>query len=226
MKKEIVVVIPAYNPNEKLIEVVKDLKNNEYENIVVVNDGSKDLDIFNKIEKDVIILNHEENKGYGRAIKTGIKYAEENFKDTKGVINVDADGQHVIEDINNLYSKFIENPQSLIIGSRILKRKNVPFKSKIGNMIMTKILEKKTKRKIEDTQTGLRIIPKKYLKDFLKIKGERYEFTIQIIIYCIKNNIKILEVPIQSIYFDNNKKSSFRLIKDSLIVYKAIKKAF
>ena len=224
--KKVVIVIPAYNPDGHLEKLICDLKEQEYEKIVVVNDGSEKTEIFNKIKEKVILLNHEKNQGCGRATKTGLAYVEERFKGTLGAITVDADGQHVIEDINKVYEKFLEYPEKMILGSRALEKEKTPLRSRLGNRMITKMLKKKTKRIIRDTQSGLRAIPKKYLQDFQNIQGERYEFIIQSVIYCIKNNIEIVEVPIQSIYHNKNKGSHFRTFKDSKMIYQALKNAF
>lgn len=224
--KKVVIVIPAYNPDDRLEKVICDLKSQEYVDIVVVNDGSKINEVFNKIEDKVILLKHEINKGQGRAVKTGLDYVKKHFLKTKGVITVDADGQHVIEDINKVYEKFLQYPEKMIIGSRNFKKENTPFRSRLGNKLITRMLEKRTKKVIQDTQTGLRVIPNKYFDDIQKIEGERFDFAIQFIIYCIKNDIEIIEVPIQSIYFDKNRGSHYRPIKDSKIIYKSLKDAF
>lgn len=226
MEKNVVIVIPAYNPNSHLENIIRDLKESGYRKIVVVNDGSKTKEIFYKIKEEVMVLNHEKNKGYGRALKTGLSYIDEHFPETLGAITVDADGQHAIEDINKVYEKFLEYPEKMIMGIRRLGKDNTPLKSRLGNKIIAQMVKKKTKKNIQDTQTGLKAIPKEYLKIFKIIEGDRYEFTIQVLIYCIKHNIEMIEVPIQTIYYDKNKTSYFKPIKDSIMIYKALKKAF
>lgn len=222
MKNNIVVIIPAYNPDEKIYEILKDLKTNEYTKIIVINDGSKSTEIFEKIEEDVTIITHEKNEGKGQALKTGFQYVLDNFNDIIGVITVDADGQHLIQDINKIYKKIVKDTDSVILGSRNLKDKNVPFRSKIGNLTFSKILEKRTKIKITDTQTGLRAIPIQYLKDFINIKGKRFEYETNMILTCLKNNIKIIEENIESVYIDNNKSSNYKIIKDSIKICNSI----
>lgn len=225
MKDNIAIIIPAYNPDKELEKIVQDLQEFEYTNIVVVNDGSKSKDIFNNITNKVIVLQHEKNKGKGRALKTGIEYCQKNMKNIIGVITIDADGQHIIKDINNVYKTFEKKSESLILGVRNFKNKNVPFKSKIGNKLATFILQLKTKQKIKDTQTGLRAIPSKYLKVlYEKVEGERFEYEINSLLYFIKNKVNIEEVTIDTIYFDHNKGTKYKPIKDSIKIYNIIKK--
>ena len=224
MKEDIVVIIPAYNPDEKLIQVIKDLEQNEYVNIVVVNDGSNDIQIFERIKNKAIIIKHETNQGQGRAVKTGIRYVLDNCKNIRGIITMDADGQHRVEDLNNLYKEFSKNDDIIILGSRDFLKKNVPLRSKIGNIIISKMLAKKTNVYVKDTQTGMRIIPEKYLKQFEEIKGERFEFAICSIIYFIKNNVPFKELPIQSVYIDGNSSSHYKPIRDSIKIYRLMHK--
>lgn len=97
---KIVILIPALNPNRKLIDLVQDLKRENLNNIIVIDDGSHEesQSIFLGLQKsNVVIYKHEENMGKGQAIKTGItKVVKE---DVIGVITVDADGQHGASDV-------------------------------------------------------------------------------------------------------------------------------
>lgn len=222
MKNDVSIIIPAYNPDEKLINLVKELKKNKYDKIIVVDDGSFDLGIFRNLKKSVVVLHHRHNKGKGRALKTGFEYCLEKFDDITGIITVDADGQHTIEDVNKVYREFQLNRKKVILGSRNLVLKEVPIKNKIGNKIINKMIGNKFKIKIKDTQTGLRAIPIKRIKHLKQIKGERFEYETNMIIECIKRNIKIIEVPIKTIYLDKNRRSNFKTITDSVKICKTV----
>lgn len=221
MKSEVVIVIPAYNPDNNLIKIVEDLKKNMFYNIIVVNDGSTTSQIFKEI-KDVIILNHTINRGKGEALKTAFNYIRNSNEKIIGVITVDADGQHCIDDINKVYREFEENQDSVILGSREFCDKEMPWKSKVGNKIINILFSKNTGRKLKDTQTGLRAIPYKYLPEIADVRGSRYEYETNVLMYCIEKNIKIREINILSIYINNNKKSSFRAISDSIKIAKSL----
>lgn len=216
MKENIVIIIPAYNPSRELINLIDNLIQNKYEKVIVINDGSKKTEIFNNLGEKVIILEHKKNLGKGVALKTGMKYCLEKFQDIEGIITVDADGQHLIEDINKLNNKFKHNKNCVILGSRNFSDKEVPLKSKIGNLIFRNLLEKKEKIKINDTQTGLRAIPAKYIESLINIKGERFEYETNMILYFIKNNVNILEEEIKTVYINKNRLSNYRSILDSI----------
>ena len=215
MKKDVVIIIPSYNPDYNLINVEKELRKNEYSNIVIVNDGSYSDDIFKSLENNAIILTHSINMGKGEALKSAFKYCINNFDDIKGVITLDDDAQHEIEDVNNIY---LNTNNNVILGSRNFNDGKIPLKSKIGNKCTSKIIKLFTGIKINDTQTGLRFIPYKYLKDFINIDGKGFEYETNMILYSLKNNINIEEIPIYTFYLENNIKSIFHPVKDSIAI--------
>lgn len=186
-----VVVIPAYEPDYRLENLISSLKKEKNLKLIVVNDGSSSDDVFNKIKDESVIF-------------------------------ADADGQHSSDDIIKL--SLLDDNFSLIIGTRDFNLKHVPFSSKFGNRITSLIVYNKTKKYIKDTQSGLRLIPYKYIKDIINLEGSRYEYEINILLYFLKNDISIKEIPITTIYeTKKNETSHYRCIKDSLRIYKIIK---
>ena len=106
MRNEVVVIIPAYNPDDKLFMGLQKIIDKGFSKIIVVNDGSKEecCQIFEKVslllqKVQGVILKHSVNLGQGRAYKTAFNYYLEHFSDTIGVIQCDADGQHHIDDV-------------------------------------------------------------------------------------------------------------------------------
>ncbi len=219
--EKIVVLIPAYNPTEDLIPLTDELLSNGFR-VLVVNDGSNETTskIFKRLNENVVFIEHEINKGKGQALKTGFEYIHKNIP-CEGVVTADADGQHLLKDIINVGNTLIENPKDLIIGSR-KQDKSMLFRSRLGNTITRFVFKTVTGTKVYDTQSGLRGIPYSYLQDFLKIEGSRYEYEINVLLYCSKNKIKIKEIEISTVYIDNNSASSFKVVKDSVKIYKCI----
>jgi len=221
MQKNIFVLIPAYEPTEKLIELSKELKKHNL-NIIVINDGSNSdyNKIFEKTKKYALVLQHEINKGKGAAIKTGLQYINDNNKDYI-VATVDCDGQHSVKDTLRLieYSKLHHN--ELVLGKR-LRNKKIPLRSRIGNGITRFIYKITTGLDVYDTQTGLRTFTDKLVPTMLNIKGERFEYEMNVLLECARNNIKIKEIDIETIYINNNSGSHFNPLKDSFEIYKEI----
>lgn len=224
MKKDVAIVIPAYNPGKSLEKVTKQLLSAEFENIVVVNDGSKERRTFRSISNNIYLVSHNINCGKGIALKSGFECCQKNFQNIIGIITVDADGQHSIDDVEKMYKELKNNPTSLILGSRNFNQKNIPFKSKIGNTVISRIFENKTGLKLQDTQTGLRAIPIQYIPDLIELKGSRYEYETNMLLYFTNKNIPIIEKTIATIYEKNNKHSHFKAFTDSILICKAIRK--
>jgi len=215
----IVILIPALNPNRNIINVVKDLNENGLFNIIVVNDGSNEeneqyFEIL-KNEFNIKVYKHEKNLGKGQALKTGIKtLLNENID---GVITVDADGQHLGKDVKKVAEKL--GSEKIVFGERSFKKtKNVPFASKIGNCFSSLYLKLLTGIYLEDTQTGLRGIPKKYFELALKIDGDRFDYEMNFLKFICQKKMKIDTVEIETVY--ENRIRNFKIIRDSVIVYK------
>lgn len=217
------ILIPAYNPSENLIMLVSDLVKNNFDNIIVINDGSKleCNDIFKKVsDLGSIVLNHAVNQGKGRAIKTGVNYILNEYDETmiEGIITVDADGQHEVKDISKVSKSMISNKESFILGVREFG-KDIPFRSYIGNVITRHVFRFLTGIKVTDTQTGLRAIPEIYLKKLMNIEGERYEYEINMLLEFNDISCEFVEVPISTIYINDNESSHFNPIVDSFKIY-------
>lgn len=220
---KIILLIPAYNPPTKLIQFTKNLLSSGFHKIIIVNDGSteKHNSIFNEIKNlNITLLVHEKNQGKGQALKTGFNYCINNFENFTGLITADADGQHAIEDIINIANQITEN--EIILGKRLFKTKYVPFKSKLGNYLSRKAISIVSKQPIYDTQTGLRFIPANKLKEFSILPGKKFEYETNMLLYAKQFGLKIREIPIKTIYIDENKNSNFKPLKDGFIIYKSI----
>jgi glycosyltransferase involved in cell wall biosynthesis len=218
-----VILIPAYNPDEKLKNVIEDMISANIANIVVVNDGSSSdsQNIFESISKyeSVNVINHSVNQGKGRALKTGLDYIRNHFSNYGGVVTVDADGQHAVEDIIKVATKLSENRDHLILGVRDFSTDNIPLRSRFGNNLTKAIVKFTLGLTITDTQTGLRGIPFSLIDTFINVKGERYEYEMNMILECKRNNIKLEEVSINTIYIEENESSHFNPIIDSIRIY-------
>jgi len=224
MKKAI--LIPAYEPDFRLNTLIDDL-NTEISDtiIIVVNDGSKPecLAFFDKAshQANTVVLTHPINQGKGRALKTALEYCEHQ-KDLEFFVTVDADGQHQPKDIFHVLEASQKHPEALILGSRSFDEHQVPLKSMLGNKITRLITSYLIGQKITDTQTGLRAFGRCAMEKFLKVPGDRYEYEMNMLLYCGKLNIPIEEVVIETIYIDDNASSHFNPLLDSIRIYRQI----
>jgi dolichol-phosphate mannosyltransferase len=195
---------------------------------MVINDGSspKHHHIFREIEKrpHCKVIHHQSNKGKGAALKTGIKAILAENSNLLGCITVDADGQHLPEDIVHVAEVFEKDSQALVLGCRDFSSEDVPPKNKMGNVITRTIYKLFTNKSVSDTQTGLRAIPLNMMKLFQDLPGEHYEFEMNMLFQAAKEDMPMKEVAIQTVYIDQNRTSHFKPFMDSIRIYKEILK--
>jgi len=217
------VLIPAYKPDERLLVLVRRLHEETDFRIIVVNDGSgREFDnVFCALPDYCILLAHDVNRGKGCAMKTGFRHILDHFPGSGGVVVVDADGQHLLEDIQNVCRESAAHPDSLIIGTRRFTGK-VPFRSRFGNTLTKYVFALASGVKLSDTQTGLRVIPLGVLPLMISLAGERYEYEMNMLLKAAEAGIPMREVFIETVYLDNNKSSHFHVVRDSIKIYGVI----
>ena len=220
-----IVVIPAYEPDEKLLGVLRDFTEQTAYPVIVVNDGSSDAcrPVFDAVRafERVTLLTHDVNRGKGAAMKTAFAYIGEHYPASEQVITVDADGQHLVKDAVRVAETLNAHPDALVLGSRRFTG-NVPFKSRSGNAITRAVFRFTTGVRVYDTQTGLRAFSASRIPEMLALSGDRYEYEINQLVYCTKNDIDIVEEWIETVYIEENKSSHFHAVRDSFRIYKIL----
>lgn len=227
-KENCIVIIPMYNPDDKSKLVIDGIIESGFTKIVVVNDGS-DAEhqapfLYAKSKSECTVLVHEVNKGKGRALKTAFEYVLKNEPDAKAVVTVDGDNQHKANDVLKCVSLWSENSDSIILGCRNFSKEDIPLRSRFGNKMTSFVFRFFCGLKISDTQTGLRVIPTKYLELMNEVEGDRYEYETNMLLTMKKKKISYLEQTIETVYIDDNETSHFNPILDSLKIYKVILK--
>jgi glycosyltransferase involved in cell wall biosynthesis len=219
---KVTALVPAYNPSKELLSLVNALSRSDFSAIVVVNDGcNRECDpIFAAVEKvdKVILLRHAVNLGKGAALKTGLNHVYCYFADHIGVVTIDADGQHLIEDSLKVAEELKKYPESLIMGVRNFGN-DVPWRSKLGNTITKYLFGLLMGKKLADTQSGLRGIPRSFIPSLLKIGSNGYEFELDMLLACKYTYRQIVERPITTVYIDKNRSSHFNPFIDSMKIY-------
>lgn len=220
---DIPVIIPAYEPEDKLIALLNALQQAGILHVVVVDDGSGEQyeTIFAQAAAidNCTVLYHAVNLGKGRALKTAFNHCLRAFGETPGCVTADSDGQHTPADILACMRKLWENPEMLILGCRDFDAPSVPTRSAFGNKCTRKVFRYLLGLSVSDTQTGLRAIPAFFMKELMQVKGERFEYETNMLIETKNLSIPILEVPVETVYIEENKTSHFNPIKDSVRIY-------
>ena len=155
VKKNKIALVPAYKPDNTIIDVITGLNKNGFK-IIVVDDGSGSdyRDVFARASEFAEVVELSENCGKGAALKAGTQYIKENFKPPYTVLTIDADGQHRVEDACRIADISVKNPDKLIIGKRNLNFEGTPLRSKVGNNITHFGFRQATLRHLNETQTG------------------------------------------------------------------------
>ena len=217
------IVIPSYEPDEKLPRLLGELKEAGFQNIVLVDDGSGEgfVHFFDQAKEQYgcRVLHHAVNQGKGRALKTAFNYCLQEFAGAVGVITADSDGQHSPECILACVDALLAHPDALVLGCRCFEGEDVPARSEFGNKCTRAVMKYLTGITVSDTQTGLRGIPAFFMERLLMVKGERFEFETNMLLETKERKIPIVEVPIRTIYIEENRTSHFNPIKDSVKIY-------
>lgn len=231
--EQVPIVIPSYEPDDRLITLLHDLDSKGMGPVIIVNDGSdtKYDSLFKEAESIIAkrggkFISYQPNQGKGHALKTAFAYIKDNMPEAIGCVTADSDGQHSPDCIASLIEALKQNRNSLILGVRTFNKKEIPWKSWAGNTITIKVFSYVSGLKVSDTQTGLRGIPRNFMIELIDCKGERFEYEIQMLLECA-GKYDLVEIPIKTIYDSKeNHQSHFNPWKDSVRIYKILLKKF
>ena len=219
------VVIPAFDPDAGILQIVEAVAATRPEAVVVIDDGSPadKADRFRGLKglERVVVLRHERNRGKGMAIKTGLRYVLKHNPNAVGAVTMDADGQHTLEDMLKVGSALVREKHSLVMGVRRFGRE-VPLRSRVGNVVTKTVFNFATGMSLIDTQTGLRAIPMSLVPPLLQVASSRYEFDLDMLFLALRMDIPLRSVDIQTVYIDRNRSSHFRPVKDSMRIYRRL----
>lgn len=193
------VIIPLYNEENTIKNVIQKIPKYDNLEIIVVDDGSTDSSI-EKVkdlkEKDqrISICKHKQNIGYGQAILTGFKKAKGDI-----VVTLDSDGQHAPKDIFKLIKPIIENEADVVIGSRYLGDcyYMVPFYTQMGEILIKLVLWFLFGINVGNNQSGFRAFRKEVLPYFHDLRNRGMGLTTEILFQSGLKNMRVKEVPIK-----------------------------
>ena len=226
-----VILIPSLEPDERLPAYIQKLADSGFGHIVVVDDGSSESyqEIFRRIgdiDPRVQVLHHDVNHGKGVALKTGYKWIQEHLPEISGVITADADGQHTVPDCVHLAEELEKGTRALYLGSRDFSLPNVPPKSRTGNRFTSVLFFLLYGKWLQDTQTGLRAFRKEDLQFMIDVEGERFEYEMNVLIACARNDLPMIPITIETVYENENKGTHYHPFRDSMRIFKVIIRGF
>lgn len=225
-KHKTYVILPAYNEATRIQPVIEEIARKGY-NMVIVNDGSSDntLDVIKESQRkypnNIYIYSHIINRGVGVAMQTGfdavLRY------NPKYIINMDSDGQHSAEDLDNVLEPLVSGRAQAVIGVRPLK--DMPLSRNFANAVMNFLTKIFYKVDVSDSQTGFRGITIDALRK-ININARGYLISSEFIREVNDNNIPFEEVPIQTIYTPETQAKGTNVVEAFKIFVQMIKHQF
>ena len=214
-----IILIPAYEPDLRLVSLVRSLGAHLPDvGILVVDDGSGPAydGVFEVTETaGATLIRLPANRGKGVALKTGFAWVLENAPG-ESVVCADCDGQHTPTDIARVAERI--TPETMVLGGRRFTG-NVPARSRLGNSVSRRLFRLVTGSAVHDTQTGLRGYPADLVDWLTSVPGERFEYEFTLLLQARGAGVSIEEIEIETIYLDENASSHFRPVRDSLRIY-------
>lgn len=218
------IVIPARNESQKIGEVISKIQKEGFQKIIVVDDGSTDETFQIAETKGAKVLKHIINRGAGAATFTGIQAAL--LKGAEVIVTLDADGQHSPEDLQNLIQPILTKKADVVIGSRLIHKKNMPVMRRLFNYIGNFVTWMLFGLWVSDSQSGFKAFSREAATQ-IELKTSGYEFCSEMIREIKIKHLRYLEVPIQTHYseysmrkgqsFSNGIKTFWKLLLRSLM---------
>ena len=195
-KYNIFIVIPAYNEGAVIKSVIREVKRQGYNHIIVVDDGSSDDTYLRAKKEGVVALRHILNRGKGAAVKTGIEAAK--ILGANIIVTLDGDGQHDAKDIPIVLDK-IKKKYDVVLGSRFLKKNKIPPFKVVANFLGNFITWIVYGIWVNDSQSGFRAYSKRAFS-LMDTTHDRYEYDSEIIREIARNELRYIEIPIRVRY--------------------------
>jgi glycosyltransferase involved in cell wall biosynthesis len=210
--QDVVVVMPTYNNDRTLCDVITKVRAGGCR-LIVVDDGSTDgtAEILSRFD-DITVLTHPKNSGKGRALKNGLLKAKE--LSYRYAITIDADGQHFPEDIPAFIEEMTKTPDHILVGARNLTAENMPAENTFANRFSNFWFKLETDIRLEDTQSGFRMYPLKCVGT-MKHYTSKYEFELEMLVFAAWKGVNIRNIPVR-VYYPPAKErvSHFRPMRD------------
>jgi glycosyltransferase involved in cell wall biosynthesis len=213
------VIIPAYREEKHVGDIVRRTRQ-QLDHVLVVDDGSSDKTAQRARDAGAEVIVHNQNRGKGEAIKTGLRH----WLDRQFVhaIILDADGQHLPEEIDRFIAAAASAVgPSFFLGNRMKNLTGMPFVRRIVNRYMSNQISRVCGQKIPDTQCGFRMLDRQLIPELLG-GMERFDYETEMLIIASRQGYRIESVPITTVYSDEV--SNIRPVSDTLRFLKLMRR--
>lgn len=201
----VLIVVPAFNEEKMIRNVIDDLKKHGYSNIVVIDDGSTDQTGSKAKGANVKVFRHLVNRGLGAGLGTGFEFAVQSNPDV--LVTFDSDGQHQARDLKKLIEPIALGKSDVVIGSRFHDFKSIPVSRKVVNYIGNFATFALYGIWTTDSQSGLRAFSKKAYTN-INLITDRMEVSNEFFREIRSKKLRFTEVPIEAIYTQYSLKGS------------------
>jgi len=222
-----IILIPAYEPGDSLVRIVRELRDDSPWSIVlVVDDGSGPAyaPVFAAARaQGAEVIGYARNRGKGYALKTGFRHVLAHYPD-EAVVTADSDGQHRVADVVRVAERVSaqgDGPPAIVLGGRRFAGE-VPLRSRFGNAVSRVAFRLAAGLSISDTQTGLRGFSAGTLPWLLAVQGDRFEYETRMLLATPEAGIGIDQIDIDTVYLEHNASSHFRPVIDSIRVMRPL----
>lgn len=200
---KVFIVIPAFNEESVIQNIIREIKNEGYKNIIIVDDGSED-NTYQKAKKieGITALRHRINRGKGAATKTGIEAAKLLGADV--IVTMDGDGQHDPKDTRNIINPILEKKCEVVLGSRLKNPEGMPFYKRLQNRIANLITWYLFGLWVTDSQSGFRAYSRK-AAELINTRADRYEYDSEVIREIYIYRLRFKEISIRASYTEYSK---------------------
>ena len=204
------VVVPAYNEEARIGEVVRSIRAH-VPDVIVVDDGSRDGTARAAEAAGATVVRHAVNRGKGVALNTGFEQARQRGCDY--VITMDGDGQHDSADLPKFVEAYVRTAIPVLVGNRMADPRAMPLVRRLTNRFMSWLLSREMGQYVPDTQCGYRLYRCAVIP-FVSTQSTRFAAESEILLHVTERGIRVDSVPVATIYRDE--KSKINPFKDTL----------
>jgi glycosyltransferase involved in cell wall biosynthesis len=211
IRSQTAAVIPAYQDEKHIGDIVRRTRD-RLDQVLVVDDGSSDHTAQRAREAGAEVIIHNQNRGKGDAIKTGLEHCLD--REATWVILLDSDGQHLPEEIDRFLTAAASvTRRTFLLGNRMNNTSEMPFIRRVVNRYMSRQISRLCGQEIPDTQCGFRMLDRQLIPELLG-GGDRFDYDTEVLIIASRKGYRIESVPITTVYSDQV--SKIRPLRDAI----------
>jgi len=219
IRSQTVAVIPAYHDEKHIGDIVR-RTGQQLDHVLVIDDGSNDGTAQRARDAGAEVIVHNQNRGKGEAIKTGLRHCL--AREVTWLILLDSDGQHLPEEIERFLSAAASATQPMLfVGNRMDNASAMPFIRRVVNRYMSRRISHLCGQRIPDTQCGFRMLHQQLIPELLG-GGDRFDYDTEVLIIASRKRYRIEPVPITTVYSDQV--SNIHPVRDAFRFFKLMRR--